>query len=323
MNAFVLKMSYRDNLINEGLENDEIIIGWSEAKGLIDESLEWYDFREILYKTYSKKGDSYRASGSWAGSLWRFIRDMQPGDLVVVPWGNEFYVAEVVGKARYEDGFVDSDTAHRRIVKWLNDKKPVPRKYARAALQSRMKARQTCVDAGDLLEEINEAIIYYSKNDNVDFSEELRRKIVDVTHTELYSGRINPHGFEQLVAKVIESLGGRNTIIIARNKDEGADILSDFDIATTFTLKLAVQAKHYYPEPPVEKAEIDQLIKGMEFEGADIGWFVTAGTFSPEANSYWDELKDQGHKIELIDGEQLSAMIVECGLSSTAIFMNN
>ncbi len=319
MNAFVLKMSYSDNLIKEGLENDEIIIGWSEAKGLIDNSLEWYDFREILYKTYSKAGDSYRASGNWAGSLWRFIRDMQIGDLVVVPWGSEFYVAEVTGEARFEDSFVDSDTAHRRVVKWLNDKKPIPRKYARAALQSRMKARQTCVDAGDLLEEIEEAIIYLSNNENVDFSEELRRKIVDMTHTELYSGRINSYGFERLVAKVVESLGGRNTRIIARNKDEGADILAEFDIAT-FTLKLAVQAKHYLPDPPVAKVELDQLIKGMGFEGADIGWFVTAGTFSPEANSYWDELKDQGHKVELIDGEQLSAMIVECGLSSTAVF---
>lgn len=54
--------------------------------------------------------------------MWRFIREMNVGDLVVVPHGSEFYVAEVSGPAMYDESKVEEDTAYRRNVKWLNDK---------------------------------------------------------------------------------------------------------------------------------------------------------------------------------------------------------
>ncbi len=46
--------------------------------------------------------------------MWRFIRDMQVGDLVVVLYGPSFYVAEVTGPPIYIKSKVDDDTAFRR-----------------------------------------------------------------------------------------------------------------------------------------------------------------------------------------------------------------
>jgi hypothetical protein len=34
--------------------------------------------------------------------MWRFIRAMKPDDLVVVPHGAEFFVAEIAGPATYD-----------------------------------------------------------------------------------------------------------------------------------------------------------------------------------------------------------------------------
>ena len=198
--AFVLRMNIGKDISVKGVESGEIIIGWSYAEGLIDEKLTRWEFREILHKTYAGPGDNYRASGGWAGSMWRFIREMNIGDLVIVPSGNSFYIAQVEGPARYEKQFVADDTAHRRKVKWLNNKEPIPRKYAKSALQSRMKAYQTCVDATDLIDEIEDVIAYASKDDKLNFAQELRQNLIEQTRSELCSGRINDYGFESLAA---------------------------------------------------------------------------------------------------------------------------
>lgn len=79
-----------------------------------------------------------RRAGSAGGHLWRFLRTLKPGDLVVVPapWG-EFYVAQVMGAP--QPGNLPA-VSFWRPVRWLNDKQPIPRSIARSALQSRMKS---------------------------------------------------------------------------------------------------------------------------------------------------------------------------------------
>ncbi len=97
------------------------------------------------------------------GTCGRFIREMNPGDLVVIPHqselhGAEFYVAEIEGPAVHIADKVIDDTAYRRRVKWLNNKRPIPCDIVKSALSSRMKNRGTCTDATDLLTEINDAL---------------------------------------------------------------------------------------------------------------------------------------------------------------------
>lgn len=65
-------------------------------------------------------------------------------------------VSKSPGDPRYEANIKD-DTAHPRAVTWPNGKRAIPRVSTPAALQARLKARQTCVDV-DLIEEILDAI---------------------------------------------------------------------------------------------------------------------------------------------------------------------
>ena len=159
MNVYVLRMSHVKDLIQEGLNSNEIIIGWSDAQDLINNSHSWLGFRGILYKTYGQSGQNYRKAGNSAGSMWRFIREMQIGDLVVIPWQKNFYVAEVTGHPRYDQKYKKYDTAYRREVEWLNDKNPIPKKNLGNLFQAKFKAHQTCTGPFDLFDDIKAVIV--------------------------------------------------------------------------------------------------------------------------------------------------------------------
>lgn len=313
--AYVLRVnpSGRDR-VPEALEEGDIIIGWSSSEGLIEET-DWKQFRQILHDTHYAGEDSFRKAGAAAGNMWRFIHDMDEGDLVVVPHGAEFYVAEVTGPARYESVKASEDTAYRRSVEWRNGAEPIPRKHARAALQSRMKARQTCVNATDLVDDIEDVLVAVRTPETASLEHDLRQQLVEVTVKELRSGRINPRAFERLVAGILRSLGGEDAEVVARRVDKGADVVATYTVAETFDLRLAAQAKHWKPDPPVGPGPVEQLADGMDAEDADLGWVVTTGCFDEEAEARRDELEEErGFRIELIDGEQLAALVVEGGL---------
>ena len=125
--AFGLRMflNGKDRL-QEALECNQIMIGWAGVKGLLDENLSWGEFRSML----SPGEKNLRKAGSACGNMWKFVREMKEGNWVVVPHGSNFYVAKVTGPATHDESKVEDDTSYRRCVEWLNNKKPIPRKYA-------------------------------------------------------------------------------------------------------------------------------------------------------------------------------------------------
>ena len=114
-NGFVLRIApSMEDRVFEALKSDHLIIGWAEAEGLLNPDLEWEAFREIIRDAYYADAESLRKAGNAGGHMWRFIRDMKVGDLVVVPHGSEFYVGEVAGPAFYEALLHDSTLARVR-----------------------------------------------------------------------------------------------------------------------------------------------------------------------------------------------------------------
>jgi len=302
--------------VSEALAADQISIGWGYAAELMDPSLNYWKFREVVKLTYYPSEPGYQQAGSVAGMLWRFLREMGEGDYVVVPaGGQQFYVASVAGAPIYLPDKAAEHTAFRRPVTWLNDKRPVPRRNARAALQSRMKIRQTCADASDLVEQIEDSIGTAGEARAPVFGSDLRSRLIDQTKAEMTSGRMDSYGFENLVATLLRSLGATEVRVVGRSVDVGVDIIATFALADTFAVRLGVQAKHYRPDPPVGSPVVDQLAAGMQTEQITLGWVATSGSFSPEAVARKVELEEErGISIELVDGEQLAAMLVEGGL---------
>lgn len=317
--AFVLRIApSRIDRVPDALKEDQIIIGWANAGALLDQTLTWDPFREILRVAYYVNEPSLRKAGSAAGNMWRFIREMNNGDLVVVPYGNQFYIAQVDGPATYDSTRIADDTAFRRRVKWLNEKNPIPRNVAKSALISRMKTQGTCAYATDLLADIEESLQAVATNRTPTFHNDLQTRLVKETLDELRSGRMDSFGFEKLINAVLVSLGAEDSRIVPRKQDKGADVLATFRVAGAFRQVVAVQAKHWKPDPPVGRDVVEQLIRGIEAESADLGMVITTGAISEDASltaeQYYD---DKGIKIELIDGEQFAKLIIEHGIRTS------
>ena len=156
--AFVLRVSLSEFGVKQALECNQIAIGWSKAYGLLDLELSWDKFRQIISDKYYPTERDMRKAGQAAGHMWRFIRDMNKGDLVVVPDSPDFYVAEVSGSATYDKNNIEVDAAYRRPVKWINDVNPIPRRLAKAALVAKMNTYSTSAYATELLPEIKETL---------------------------------------------------------------------------------------------------------------------------------------------------------------------
>ena len=317
-NAFVLRIAPSGvDRVEEALGADQLIIGWPQASELLDPRLGWEEFREVLRRAYYAEDENLRRAGAAAGHMWRFIREMESGDLVVTPHGPEFYVGEVTGAASHSPDLIDDDTAFRRGVRWLNGKKAIPRAQARAALQSRMKTQGTCAYATDLVEQIEECLRLGERGEVRSFEGDLKRRLAEETLEEIRSGRLDSFGFENLLSSLLLGMGAEESRVVPRVQDKGADILATFTIAGAFRFVVAVQAKHYQPEPPVGADTVRQLTAGLEAESANLGMVVTSGSFSEEAvaaaEAYFEE---KGIKIELVDGPQLASLIVEQGLGA-------
>jgi restriction endonuclease Mrr len=240
---------------------------------------------------------------------------MSQGDFVVVPHQGSFYVASVAGDPLYLTDRVEEHTAFRRDVDWLNAKQPVPRRLARAALQSRMKIRQTCGDASDLLEEIRDVLDVSKAGGQPSFGLDLRSRLIDEAKAEMTSGRMDSYAFENLLATLLRSLGAQEVRVVPRSQDKGVDLIATFALADTFHIRLGVQAKHFRADPPVGPTVVDQLAAGMEAEQISLGWVATSGGFSDEAENRKAAIEEErGVSIELVDGDQLAAMLVEGGL---------
>lgn len=316
--GFVLRIAPSGiDRVDEALQNDTLIIGWAYAEGLLDDTLEWDEFRQILQDCYYAGEDSLRKAGNAAGHMWRFIREMKKDDLVVVPHGSEFYVGQVDAEAMYDRTKVEEDTAYRRPIVWLNDKKGIPRSTARSALISRMRTQGTCANATDLLDQIQECLDMAKAGKEPSFKEDLQGRLIDQTLDELRSGHMDDFGFERFLESLFRGLGAVDTKIVPRRMDKGIDIYATFLVAGAFRQVVGIQAKHWRPDPPVGAEVVRQLVHGIEEgqEAVTLGMVVTSGTFSDDADLEAQEYRERtGIPIELVDGRQLGRLIVEHGL---------
>jgi restriction endonuclease Mrr len=178
-----------------------------------------------------------------------------------------------------------------------------------------MKTQGTCAYATDIIDEIRECLELAAAGQKPTFETDLVSRLVRETSDELRSGRLEDFGFETLVRDVLLSLGAEEARIVPRTQDKGADIIATFRVAGTFRQVVAVQAKHWGPEPSVGPEVVAQLIRGIEAESADLGMVITSGSISDEATQVAEAyFEDKGIKIELVDGEQFSKLIVEHGM---------
>ena len=321
--AFILRMNISGkDRVPMGLAEDRIMIGWSEAKGLID-AADQQAIRRAIQAAYPYLKDNNRTAGRNAGSLWRFLHGMSEGDLVVVPHRAKFYVAEVAGPARFDAARISTDTAHFREVRWLNPEEPFDRKFARSNLRHKMGVgcRGTCGDATYVLSQIQEVVRDFSGEQTVAvpheplglFRKDLFQTLAERVLSELLEGKMGERDFELFLVRLFEHLQGRAEIR-GRSVDKGADLIVEMPLGRSFlSQRIAIQAKYYHPPRRVGVEAVKQLLTGMEAEDVDLGLVITTSDFTEDAHKFVGS-DECDKKVELINGEYLARVVVDQGL---------
>ncbi|NJL82664.1 MAG: restriction endonuclease [Chloroflexaceae bacterium] len=132
---------------------------------------------------------------------------------------------------------------------------------------------------------------------------------------------INPSFFEQIVVELLVKMGyggsrsdaGR---AIGKTGDGGLDgIIKEDKLGLDV---IYIQAKRW-DSNPISRPDVQQFAGALQGQQANKGIFITTSRFTSEAREYADKI---GSKIVLIDGKQLSQLMIEydVGVATASIY---
>ncbi|MBR6570455.1 MAG: restriction endonuclease [Clostridia bacterium] len=126
----------------------------------------------------------------------------------------------------------------------------------------------------------------------------------------------SPKFFEQMVVDLLLKMGyGRSIdsagLVVGQSGDEGIDgIIREDKLGFS---NIYIQAKRWDPQTmTVGRPEIQKFVGALAGQGASKGLFITTTQFSKEAIHYAS--KQLAAKIVLVDGHQLTRLMIEYGI---------
>lgn len=297
------------------VEQGYVAIGWPELgdpRGHQDRDA----LKRAITATYPNA-----KPGSWpvsAGVLWRFVSEMQAGDLVVYPSKHD----RMVNLGRFVGGLVRADQPgeeypNRRRVEWLRHF--ARNEFSQAALHEigafisvflvkrhavefiekagMASAGASRVTGGEsLLEEEPDddaATVAVSKQAETTTGDFIIRQIME---------KLTGREFEKLVAHLLECMG-YTARVTPESGDGGVDVIAHRDRLGFEPPIVKVQCKRTLGQ--IGRPDVDRLL-GTLGEG-EYGLFVTLGGFSREAVV----LERNKSKLRLIDGEQFVELVTQ------------
>lgn len=275
-------------------------------------------------------------------NLWRFLNEMQIGDIVVVPLPQTFNVYQIADNMVYNNMTIDHNLwVDRNGEKATLDKDGYPayadgrqidmgfyRKvktiaidiprdgYAKQTLYSRLKIQQTNANISDLKDEVEYAIKCYVENKPIN----LRKSFLEESSERLLKQMqelLNDTKLEQLVKWYMEQLDA-DAVIPPKNgtgcSEGDADVIATFNRLNNFTIFIQVKAHQgYTDEWAVE--QIATYKKTLEKRGKLTShqlWVIsTCKDFCEKAKQ-----DAESNEVHLVAGLEFAKMLVENGVYS-------
>lgn len=286
------------------IEQGYVAIGWEELGDLATIAPTREAFKSAYERAFPEAGvQTVRTS---AGMPFRFVTEMQSGDIVVFPskLDRMVNIGAIIGDYSYHPS-ARYEATSRRMVKWL---KSVPRaSFSQAALN-----------------EIGSALTLFRVTSNADEflaaldGEVLTPEIIDEASAEAVSIQVEestedfiikrlktsqtPYQFEHFVAHVLKCMGYYARVTQASG-DGGVDIIAHRDELGFEPPIIKVQCKQILST--IGRPDVQKLFGAIERE--EKGLFVTLGSFSPDARVF-EQTKPN---LRLIDGSALIELIYE------------
>ena len=270
-------------------------------------------------------------------NLWRFIKGMSKGDIVVVPTWSKFSIFEVENDevlsnesinctiykdwngnlaSKHDDGFYYTADDKCIDLGFYRKMKPIllniPREgYTDQELYSRMKIRQTNADISDLKESEEHDRKAYEEKKPIN----LKEQIVEETAPKLLAlieKLTNDIKFENLVEWYLKSLGAK---VETPSKNESPTENGDADKVAYFeNIKTAIMVQVKKHEGTTDDWAVQQ-IKAFK-TNHNYGdyhtqmWVISScKEFSEKAR-----IEAEAESIRLIDGIEFAKMILDAGL---------
>ena len=145
MAAWVIRHGERGEFEEQALEYDIANPGWDEPD--LSDARDKEAIRRIIRELFPER--SNQQIGVYAGHMWAFLKEMQRGDLVVMPRKGKASIAvgELLGEYDYIANYIPSQGneaskgAHTRSVQWLN--KEISRRSLPRQLESTLNRPPT------------------------------------------------------------------------------------------------------------------------------------------------------------------------------------
>jgi restriction system protein len=165
------------------------------------------------------------------------------------------------------------------------------------------------------------------ENTNVVINEQTPEEILDKAYQRIRKAlasellnkviELSPAFFERLVVELLVKMGYGGSI-----KDAGKAIGKSGDEGIDGTIKedklgldiIYIQAKRWKPGNVIGRPELQKFVGALAGQGAKKGIFITTSNFTKEALEYTPRNET---KIVLIDGEQLTQLMIDYNLGCT------
>jgi restriction system protein len=287
------------------LKKGYVAIGWSKIGNLGALAPDREAFKERVAEAYPEKKPASIPVN--AGQLFRFVHEMQIGDIIVYPSKRDrmIHIGRVTGPYVYNTDF-EASYPHRRTVKWTHE---VPRtKFSQGALYE-IGSAMTLFLVKNYADEFRSIIegkqipaVPVAQDESVaavaeDIEETTRDYILKRLAQELKG-----HPLADFVAHLLGTMGYR-TRVSPEGPDGGIDIVAHKD-------ELGF-------EPPIIKVQVkstegsigDPVVSALygKVGSSEYGLLVTLGTFTSQAKGF---AKSKSN-LRLVDGDELVNLIFE------------
>lgn len=315
MNVWGLHMG--EHVGSAPVDKNYVAIGWAQLGDLTKIATTRDKLKKALAATY--EGITVGAKRGNAGVLYRFVNDIQQGDIVVYPSKTDRMVniGKVVGDYCYAESD-DYGYPNQRAIEWLGI---FPRsEFSQAALNeigafitlfSIKRYRSEFLSKAKILEEVNTELrkLADDSDDNETddnaatetVSKQAEQTTEDFVIKQLYN-KLDGYDFEYFVAHVLECMGYKARVS-RKSRDGGVDVIAHKDELGFEPPIIKVQCKKTTDKNG--EPEVNQLL-GALGEG-EYALFINLGSYTETAKL----LERNKAKLRLIGGEQLVDLVLE------------
>lgn len=284
--VWLVRAGRRGRYASDFVEKKLVAIGWPDVGDVAGRSRE-----ELVAAVREHYG--YKGAPGFAGMLFRFANELQPGDLVLTPDSEtrELHTGRVTGGYRFDPGSGIPDCPHVRDVEWtktfnrdelpkrilyqlgtlLTLSTPSSQEPLRAFLTGETAAAGAAVDGDDVDEEESEP---------VDLFDELRSQTSELIRTRV--AELDAYQTQDLVAGILRAMG-YYTQVSPEGADGGIDIVASKDALAVETPIVKVQVK----ARPNTRSRPDEIraLAGLVTPPDERGLFVSTGGFTRDAEN--------------------------------------